>query len=874
MDAPREVDHRILVAAADGLTRAFAPVGWAIDRVARAGLAWRRALIVVGLIAPLLILYRQLLFAGEAWLDFDLLFSHQPRYQLLAEGLAEGRIPLWAPGMLGGFPIPFSEFGWFYPLTWLLLILFDPLRAYFVEIAVAVALAAAAGYWLARVWSLSRPAAFTAAFLFAYGPFVFATSRYISYADSFFALPAGIATLELIARGHRRYAALLALVTGIMAIAGHPQIALLSVFAWIAFGLFRLWWTWRDDGLTRAGRWLIWTVPAGLIGLALAAVRLLPAIETTAQSPRAEGLGFELAAQGSIAPWNLILGYLYPSFEIPRVLEGTLNAEELLYLGLLTPALVLLALIVGWRRRLVRFLALLVALSWILAMGSYSLGFPLVHRLPLFEFFRQPARFGLVAGFGLAYLVGLSIDYFSRDGIAGSLAMRWLTRGWLWLAGLIAAGTAVATIVLTGFAFLIVPYGYDYIDRVIVGSEDRFLSAERYYRTFDQLYGRMETAFSLAGGTPRLILVAALLSALVLWLYRRGTLAPRHAPAAMALILAVDVLVAPGHAIPVVPEPLHARVPQVVDAMEPHPIGNWRVFSYRGLAQKFELSTATGDRLTRERRDLLEYIFMNETLTPNAPLDWDLESIDGYENLMSRSAAEYLAYVGSERTTVPGFAVDPALDADDRRVILADRLPALAAANVRYLTSGAPLEIPGLREVFVGDIELPEWAGVTQSIHLYELEAWRPRVFVARDWTVVPPERPIPAQLASLAVPGTTLVDREPRIPRADAGTGSDTIGPLVSDPERLSLTVDLAAPAVVVVSEAMAPGWTATVDGSPVELLTANVVMRGVAVPAGVHTIDMRFDPPGYRAGIVVSLVGVALLLALGVIGLWADRS
>ena len=223
---------------------------------------------------------------------------------------------------------------------------------------------------------------------------------------------------------------------------------------------------------------------------------------------------------------------------------------------------------------------------------------------------------------------------------------------------------------------------------------------------------------------------------------------------------------------------------------------------------------------------------------------------------------------------MPGFAVDPALDAGDRRVILADRLPALAAANVRYLTSGAPLEIPGLREVFVGDIELPEWAGVTQSIHLYELEAWRPRVFVARDWTVVPPERPIPAQLASLAVPGTTLVDREPRIPRADAGTGSDTIGPLVSDPERLSLTVDLAAPAVVVVSEAMAPGWTATVDGSPVELLTANVVMRGVAVPAGVHTIDMRFDPPGYRAGIVVSLVGVALLLALGVIGLWADRS
>ena len=557
------------------------------------------------------------------------------------------------------------------------------------------------------------------------------------------------------------------------------------------------------------------------------------------------------------------------------MLEGALNAEELLYLGLLTPALVLLALIVGWRRRLVRFLALLVALSWILAMGSYSLGFPLAHRLPLFEFFRQPARFGLVAGFGLAYLVGLSIDYFSRDGIAGSLAMRWITRGWLWLAGLIAAGSAAATIVLTGFAFLIVPYGYDYIDRVIVGSEGRFLSAERYYRTFDQLYGRMETAFSLAGGTPRLILVAAVLSALALWLYRRGTLAPRHAPAAMAVILAVDVLVAPGHAIPVVPEPLHARVPQVVDAMEPHPIGNWRVFSYRGLAQKFELSTATGDRLTRERRDLLEYIFMNETLTPNAPLDWDLESIDGYENLMSRSAAEYLAYVGSERTTVPGFAVDPALDADDRRVILADRLPALAAANVRYLTSGAPLEIPGLHEVFVGDIELPEWAGVDTvdpPVRAGGLAAACLRGSGLDGCAAGTPHRGAArvARRAGNHARRSGAADPTGRRRRRIGHDWPARVGPRTAQPDRGSR-----GPGRRGRQRGHGP-WLDAPPSTvhPSELLTANVVMRGVAVPAGVHTIDMRFDPPGYRAGIVVSLVGVALLLALGVIGLWADRS
>ena len=80
-----------------------------------------------------------------------------------------------------------------------------------------------------------------------------------------------------------------------------------------------------------------------------------------------------------------MLGYLYPSFEIPRVLDETLNAEELLYLGILTPVLTLLALVAARRHRVVRFLAVLVVVGWVLAMGAYSLGFPLLHKLPLFQ---------------------------------------------------------------------------------------------------------------------------------------------------------------------------------------------------------------------------------------------------------------------------------------------------------------------------------------------------------------------------------------------------------------------------------------------------------------------------------------------------------
>ncbi len=874
MGAASRIHHRVPEAALDGLSRLLEPGVGVLQRADRAGAGAHRALVALGLLLPLAVLYRQQLFAGAGWLDTDFLVLHQPRYALLADGLAEGRIPLWIENLLGGFPTPFSEFGWFYPLTWALAWLLGPLRGYIVEVALGVTLAAAAAYWLGRVWGLSRLAAFLAAFLFAYGPFFFATSKIVNYVDIFFALPAGIAAIELIARGRRRYAALLAATAGVMAIAGHPQIAFLFGFVWAVFGLVRAVWEWRSGSRRPALGLVAWLLASACVGVGLAAVRLLPTIAVAADSTRGGGLDFSAAAQDSLAPWSLVLGYLFPAFEIPRVLGDTLNAEELMYLGILTPVLALLAVLFNRRSRLVQFLAVLVVFSWIIALGSYSLGFPLLHKLPLFNLFRAPSRFGMIASFGLAFLVGMGLDTLRGADLRGSLAFRWISRGWIWLAGLMAAAAIACTIAISGFAFLIRPYGYDYIDRVIVGSEGRFLTAERYYRTFDQLYARLESAFSLVEWAPRLTVIAALLSALVIWRYARGRLGVRPAQWAFAAVLVGDVLVAPGHAAHTVPTDWHAREPQLSSLVGDGGAGRWRVFSYRGLAQKFELSTATGTRLARPQRDLLEYVFLNQSLSPNLSLSHDLASLDGYENLMPRATAEYLAYVGSERATVAGFARDSSLDAAERQSILAARVHALAAANVRYVTSGIPLDVPTLREVESRSIDLPAWAGVEQPLYFYEVEGWRPRVYVVRGWRLASGARTIAAQLDALrGAPERVIVDRDPGLTIPTAAGAPDSIGPLVVGAERASVEVDMAAPGLLVVNEAMAPGWTARVDGRPADLLTVNFMMRGVALQSGPHTVEMRYEPPGFRTGLLVTLVALGLVAALLAAGLWAER-
>lgn len=874
MDAARRGNPRIPRIYADFLIRLNGVWARLLGGLEHASIAQRRALVAAGLLTPLLVLYRDLLFAGSAWLDLDLLLSYQPRYALLADGIREGRIPLWADGMLAGFPVAFSEFGWFYPLTWVLLRVFEPLRAYFIELALGLALAAAAAYWLGRVWGLSRLGAYMAAFLFTYGGFVFATSRFLNYADIFFALPAGVGAIELITRGQRRFSGLLALSAAITVLAGHPQIALLWGFVWLLFAATRFWWVWGDSGLQRAITGLAWVGAAAASGLAVGAVRLLPTITTTGLSARAGGLDFAVASQGSIPPWSLVLGYLYPAFDIPRVLNETLNAEELLYLGLAAPALALVAVVVGWRQRLVLFLSGLILLTWILSMGSFSLGFPLLHKLPLFEFFRQPARFGIAASFGLAYLVAMGIEHLRDADLRSRLLVRWIGRVWVWLAGLIGAGAVAATIVLTGFAFLILPYAYDYIDRVIVGSEGRFLTADRYYRTFDQLYEQMTAAFSLEYWAPRWSLLAALLTALIFWRYLRHRVSPASAQAALVGVLVFDVLLAPFHWIPTVPDDWYAREPQAAGAVPADSGGEWRVFSYRSQAQKFELSTAAGTELDRTRRDLLEYVFLNETLAPNLPMTGGRASIDGYENLMPRATADYLAHVGSERSTVAGFASDSALDADARAELLRRRAPALAAANVRFVTSGVPIAIPMLRQVQAEELALPAWASVDQTLYVYEVQDWAPRAWVARDWRIVDAEAESPGVLD--AIGGRTdrvLVDRDPGIPPTPA-TGTEVVHPPERDAQRVTVRVELSQPGLLVLNEAMFPGWEATVDGRPTEMVTVNTLMRGVPIDrSGAHTVVMTYTPPGLAAGIVISLVALGALIVLAAAGIWVDR-
>ena len=81
----------------------------------------------------------------------------------------------------------------------------------------------------------------------------------------------------------------------------------------------------------------------------------------------------------------------------------------------------------------------------------------------------------------------------------------------------------------------------------------------------------------------------------------------------------------------------------------------------------------------------------------------------------------------------------------------------------------------------------------------------------------------------------------------------------------RVTLRASMRRRGLVVLDDAWAPGWSVTMDGRPARALQANVVLRGVVVPAGEHRVEWRYRVPGLRLGALLSGLALLALLAWG---------
>jgi hypothetical protein len=112
---------------------------------------------------------------------------------------------------------------------------------------------------------------------------------------------------------------------------------------------------------------------------------------------------------------------------------------------------------------------------------------------------------------------------------------------------------------------------------------------------------------------------------------------------------------------------------------------------------------------------------------------------------------------------------------------------------------------------------------------------------------------------ASSAVvePGAVL-SLEPNDGRADA------VDVVQTRPDLVRLRTSSSTNALLVLSDALYPGWRVSVDGQAARLIRTNVALRGVAVPVGQHDVVFTYEPDSLRWGAAVSALAVMLMVVV----------
>lgn len=151
---------------------------------------------------------------------------------------------------------------------------------------------------------------------------------------------------------------------------------------------------------------------------------------------------------------------------------------------------------------------------------------------------------------------------------------------------------------------------------------------------------------------------------------------------------------------------------------------------------------------------------------------------------------------------------------------------------------------------------------------IYENPDAFPRAWIVHD---VRPETPESlAELKSGQVDGRQVAFVDGPLPNvSQPASGADSVRITDRSGDHLTASASTSAPGLVVFSEIYAKGWHAYVDGKQVEVMQTNHALRGVAVDAGMHRIELRYEPRSLQIGLWITIITAIGMLGVTVIAI-----
>ncbi|MYH07491.1 MAG: YfhO family protein [Rhodothermaceae bacterium] len=185
---------------------------------------------------------------------------------------------------------------------------------------------------------------------------------------------------------------------------------------------------------------------------------------------------------------------------------------------------------------------------------------------------------------------------------------------------------------------------------------------------------------------------------------------------------------------------------------------------------------------------------------------------------------------------------------------------ALDMMNVRYILSQAP--VSGTSSAYYGS---------ESGFSVYENLDVLPRAYLVGQTEIIEDPSETMYRIQELDFdPAVTAILPAPIEEAVTPIDSSSTVivNTLNHGPRRITYEVETDAPRLLVISEVYYPaGWTATLNGESVPIHRANYLLRAVAIPAGIHTLEMSFDPASQIWGKRISMISTIFVYGLTLI-------
>lgn len=341
----------------------------------------------------------------------------------------------------------------------------------------------------------------------------------------------------------------------------------------------------------------------------------------------------------------------------------------------------------------------------------------------------------------------------------------------------------------------------------------RWISEVPVLRAF-RAPGRFLLSYSVAAAFGAALVLGRLCR---LW---RGSRSGSLVAGAAVVCLAVDLVPNARRAVPTVPASLIAVRPALAEYLSrvpPDPLGFPRRYWSAGLLAP--LHTLPDE--------LALAAMAQDHLNNAAGLRFQLSTVQGAGPLVSLTARLF------EQPRVPAARI-----AGAARVVLRSPLP------------GFPLASPGAPRL--------------SQAAVYAVPDPLPRAILVGKIIRAPPEETLAVILSPGFDPEHTVVVEEGG-PLAASPAWKSTAGTITTrrrEPSHVEFDVLLPADGALVLFDAFASGWQATIDRRTVPLLIADSCFRAVRVAAGSHRVGFDYSPPGLLPALALSVLG-----ALGIV-------